>query len=143
MSDKQQPFEMPEPVAWRYMHEGKPIGIHPRTIDRYYRFEGKFIDGEPLFTADQWRAAYEQGRGEFDAVRVERDHYAMLFNASKLGHEQAFERCRKLSELLRRSLMQLGAWQRKYGEHNPEWLPPAGDVILAEDIDTALKDTTK
>lgn len=45
--------KMPEPVAWRYMHEGKPIGIHPRTIDRYYRFEGEFIDGEPLYTADQ------------------------------------------------------------------------------------------
>lgn len=64
MTDKQQPFKMPEPVAWRYMHEGKPIGIHPRTIDRYYRFEGKFIDGEPLFTADQVRAAYEHGRDE-------------------------------------------------------------------------------
>lgn len=40
--------------------------------------------------------------------------------------------------LLRRALAQLGEWQRKYGEHNPQWLPPAGDVRLAEDIDAML-----
>lgn len=40
--------------------------------------------------------------------------------------------------LLRRSLAQLGEWQRKYGEHSPQWLPPAGDVRLAEDIDAML-----
>jgi hypothetical protein len=40
--------------------------------------------------------------------------------------------------LLRRALVQLGKWQVKYGEHNPPWLPPAGDVELAEDIDAFL-----
>lgn len=40
--------------------------------------------------------------------------------------------------LLRRSLVQFGKWQRKYGEHNPQWLPPDGDVRLAEDIDAML-----
>jgi hypothetical protein len=39
--------------------------------------------------------------------------------------------------LLRRCLAQMGQWQSKYGEHNPSWLPPAGDVKLAEDIDAA------
>jgi hypothetical protein len=40
--------------------------------------------------------------------------------------------------LLARALHQLYKWQRKYGEHNPPWLPPAGDVELAEDIDAFL-----
>lgn len=48
----------------------------------------------------------------------------------------------QLEVLLRRSLVQLGQWQQKYGEHNPEWLPPAGDVRLAEDIEVALASTS-
>jgi len=48
--------------------------------------------------------------------------------------------------LLARALHQLSKWQRKYGEHNPSWLPPAGDVELAEDIDaflTKIEDSTQ
>ncbi len=41
-------------------------------------------------------------------------------------------------ELLRRALKQLDAWQSKYGDADPEWLPPAGDVRLAEDISEFL-----
>lgn len=40
--------------------------------------------------------------------------------------------------LLRRAASQLQEWHAKYGKHNPEWLPPAGDVQLFEDIDAAL-----
>lgn len=40
--------------------------------------------------------------------------------------------------LLLRAVAQLGEWARKYGEHQPEWLPPAGDVRLVEDIDHFL-----
>lgn len=43
--------------------------------------------------------------------------------------------------LLRRAQSQLLKWAEKYGENNPSWLPPAGDVRLMEDmaefIDTA------
>lgn len=74
--------KMPEPVAWRYMHEGKPIGIHPRTIDRYYRFEGKFIDGEPLYTANQMRE-YAQ-----EATRQ------AMETAAKVCHDKYMERAK-------------------------------------------------
>ena len=39
----------------------------------------------------------------------------------------------KLRSLLRRGLKHLCRWQEKYGESQPQWLPPAGDVALAED----------
>lgn len=38
------------------------------------------------------------------------------------------------SKLLHRAMEQLYAWSKKYGEHQPAWLPPAGDVTLCEDI---------
>ena len=42
------------------------------------------------------------------------------------------------SKLLYRSLKQLERWSAKYGQWQPEWLPPAGDVELAEDIEEYL-----
>ena len=41
-------------------------------------------------------------------------------------------------EMLRRAQSQLRKWQEKYGEASPDWLPPAGDVRLLEDIDEAI-----
>ena len=35
--------------------------------------------------------------------------------------------------LLRRGLARLDAWQKLYGQHNPQWLPPSGDVRWMED----------
>jgi hypothetical protein len=35
--------------------------------------------------------------------------------------------------LIERAAAQLSAWHAKYGEHNPQWLPPAGDVRWLED----------
>lgn len=35
--------------------------------------------------------------------------------------------------LLERAARLLGEWQRKYGEHQPDWLPPAGEVRWLED----------
>lgn len=43
------------------------------------------------------------------------------------------------ADLLRRASEQLRAWHEKYGEHNPDWLPPAGDFRLLEDITLALR----
>jgi hypothetical protein len=37
-------------------------------------------------------------------------------------------------ELLRMALLQLNAWQEKYGDAHPAWLPPAGDVPVMEAI---------
>lgn len=45
----------------------------------------------------------------------------------------------RLCSLLQRCDRQIMAWATKYGEHNPQWLPPAGDVDLLMDIDDALK----
>lgn len=39
------------------------------------------------------------------------------------------------TRLLHRALKQLDRWSEKYGEWQPNWLPPAGDVDLAEDIE--------
>lgn len=40
--------------------------------------------------------------------------------------------------LLQRSIHHIQKWWTRYGEHSPDWLPPAGGVELIEDI-TALK----
>lgn len=44
----------------------------------------------------------------------------------------------ELKSLLGRAAKQLTAWHKKYGENNPQWLPPAGDVRLLEDIDEVI-----
>lgn len=44
----------------------------------------------------------------------------------------------KLRTLLRRGMRQLEAWQEKYGDWQPQWLPPSGDVRWAEDVSEAL-----
>lgn len=45
---------------------------------------------------------------------------------------------RELCALLRSGVKQLEAWHAKYGEHQPQWLPPAGDVRWMEDVAAAL-----
>lgn len=44
----------------------------------------------------------------------------------------------RLRALLRRGEKQIMAWATKYGEHNPQWLPPAGDTEWLMDIEDAL-----
>jgi len=46
---------------------------------------------------------------------------------------------RQLVDLLKRGLKQLEAWHVLYGAHNPEWLPPHGDVRWMEDVAEALE----
>lgn len=67
--------EMMKPVAWRYTHEGKPIGLHHRKTDRYYALDGKFIEAEPLYTAAQLQEAARHA--------MERAAQACLEQASK------------------------------------------------------------
>lgn len=45
---------------------------------------------------------------------------------------------RELCTLLRYGVKQLEAWHAKYGEDQPDWLPPAGDVRWMEDVASAL-----
>lgn len=40
--------------------------------------------------------------------------------------------------LIRRAVAQLRAWHVKYGEYQPAWLPPAGDVRWLEDADAYI-----
>lgn len=42
-------------------------------------------------------------------------------------------RQQEYAQLLMRGMVQLRAWHSKYGEHQPQWLPPAGDVRWLED----------
>lgn len=44
----------------------------------------------------------------------------------------------KLRGLLKRADRQLSKWHEIYGQHQPEWLPPGGDVELQEDISAAM-----
>lgn len=48
-----------------------------------------------------------------------------------------------MKSLLRRARKQLNEWQIKYGENNPSWLPPGGEVKLLEDIEIALNNVQK
>jgi hypothetical protein len=67
----------------------------------------------------------------------ERDPYAAaVLNAFDLLEEQSQKS--KCEALLRRAMRQLELWQEKYGEHQPAWLPPAGDIRLAEDVTELL-----
>lgn len=45
---------------------------------------------------------------------------------------------RDLVALLQRGVKQLEQWHKTYGEHQPDWLPPAGDVRWLEDVAAAL-----
>lgn len=47
------------------------------------------------------------------------------------------------SLLLKLAANQLKAWHKKYGENNPAWLPPSGDVRLLEAIAEALTTPNK
>lgn len=68
---------------------------------------------------------------------------------SKNALDEAYERGKKdalaaiapasAETLLRRASKQLWAWGEKYGQWQPDWLPPAGDVRLLEDIDAFLQ----
>jgi hypothetical protein len=53
--------------------------------------------------------------------------------------KEAADEIERLRGLLRRGMQQIAAWQEKYGEYNPAWLPPAGDVQWMEDVSDALK----
>jgi hypothetical protein len=109
-------------------------------------------------TVAQCRAYIEAGDGHGEALPVERLIAAVAQLAddaerSNLAQERNKARRqgfiegmsaathRNLVALLRRGLAQLDAWQRKYGEHQPAWLPPAGDVRWAEDVDRILSGT--
>jgi hypothetical protein len=48
----------------------------------------------------------------------------------------------RMVDLLKRGIKQMDEWHIKYGEHNPEWLPPSGDVRWAEDVEEALEART-
>jgi hypothetical protein len=41
--------------------------------------------------------------------------------------------------LLHLAMAQLRRWSEAYGTHTPPWLPPGGDVRLAEDVDEFLR----
>ncbi len=43
-----------------------------------------------------------------------------------------------MRELLQQASIHIRAWHKKYGEFQPQWLPPAKDVELLEAIDEAL-----
>jgi hypothetical protein len=48
------------------------------------------------------------------------------------------QRERVYESLLKAAVGQLKAWQQKYGQHGPSWLPPGGDVNLMQTIDDWL-----
>lgn len=61
---------------------------------------------------------------------VRRDERAMCLSYTRPDTQSTF--------LLRRALKQLDRWAEKYGQWQPEWLPPGGDVTLVEDIDAHI-----
>lgn len=79
------------------------------------------------------RVSIELGKAQMELVVRKLDNE---FSIGMLAKEK--ERSKNLLALLLRAMAQLDQWYEKYGDHNPEWLPPAGDVRLAEDVSDAL-----
>ena len=46
----------------------------------------------------------------------------------------------KAEMLLSRAIRLLDDWNEKYDEHQPQWLPPAGYVTLAENYEELRND---
>lgn len=68
---------------------------------------------------------------EIAALKADAEHYRRLFNASKLGHEQAFARCQELSaDAERYQLLRRGQ----------KWsvIDGSGDTLRAEDLDASI-----
>jgi hypothetical protein len=59
-------------------------------------------------------------------------------HAYDMGVETGLAHGDELEAALREAMHQLHAWHVKYGEHNPAWLPPAGDVALMERVSDLL-----
>lgn len=106
-------------------------------------------------TVSQCRAYIDAGDYHGEAPPIERLIEAVVQIADGAEHSNLSEERRKARQqgffegmsaathrnlvvLLRRGLAQLDAWQKAYGEHQPAWLPPAGDVRWAEDVSAAL-----
>jgi len=152
-----------EPVAWLF-HGGPMDGQHARVPKlRIGKPSGSWPVCESLVRLSDAQAALQALAAEKDAeiaAAYERDHEKAMSEAKRwaefipeirgnysaesvialLGNLVTDLRAGEAEDetLLRRCLAQLGRWQGKYGEHNPSWLPPAGDVKLAEDIDSAI-----
>ena len=73
------------------------------------------------------------------ATMADRDAAIAASNSAGNAKSHAIPDISKSSILLSRAVRQIERWSEKYGEHQPEWLPPAGDVRLLEDIDDFLK----
>ena len=63
-----------------------------------------------------------------------RIHNPMLYTLQSAPAAVPDDRADKLQHFLGRSLKLLDAWGEAYGEHQPEWLPPAGEIQLREQI---------
>lgn len=88
---------------------------------------------------DIGRIAYEAAAAETGCAQTwEQANQAKWTAAARgvLAWENA--EIERLRALLRRGLRQIEAWQEKYGEHDPDWLPPSGDVTWMEDVSEAM-----
>lgn len=63
-----------------------------------------------------------------DRLASERDGWVVV-QKSQITHYE---------KMLEAASRQLARWQQKYWKHQPDWLPPAGDVTLQELIDEAM-----
>ena len=62
----------------------------------------------------------------------------MISEEQRADSVAASKRIFDLEQMLGRSLHQLQAWHRIYGEQQPDWLPPSGDVVVLEDADELM-----
>lgn len=93
-----------------YLRAGGKLGYdHPRVDCA--------IDGVMRRFPNATKAYYEEVH----------QHLAPLARELEIENE-------KLRSLLQRALFQLERWQNKYGEYQPDWLPPHGDWQIARDV---------
>ena len=103
-------------------------GDSPKALALY--FEAVHQELAPLAREleQQRDAAWEESRAIRKAINADQQE------ATSDEVERVVAQRDKLLGLVKRSHLQIMAWAEQYGNHNPEWLPPAGDVRLLEDI---------
>ena len=104
------------------------------SMDSFERAEDRAFASKTALRAEVERLAAQAGKQDVTNLTQER---AL---ARRHGFLDAMSggTARELCTLLRYGVKQLEAWHAKYGEDQPDWLPPAGDVRWMEDVASAL-----
>lgn len=114
----------------------------PNSFPPDNAWEGWFAHAKESAQEPHWRKSYDMAverlvlaRKYMTASGGEAFDAEWKLKRAALRAAPAFEPLEpKTNTLLRRAMNRLAKWAINYGENNPSWLPPAGDVDLMEDV---------